>query len=291
MPAFPIVDAHLHLWDPKYFRMSWLDGNAVLDQPYGLAKYHEHTRGVDIAAMVYLQVEVEPAYALLEAQWVVDRAAEDPRILGMVPWAPLEYGEQSRAFLDALVAIDRQRIKGVRRLIQSEPDLEFSSRPRFVRGVQLLAEYGLSFDICLYHPQLPSAINLVAQSPSVSFILDHIGKPNIKEHVLDPWRGQIRELASFPNVFCKVSGMVTEADHQRWTPDDLAPYVSHVLEQFGEDRVVFGGDWPVAFQASTYPRWVETLDRLTSSLDDAAKHKLWADNARKFYRLPLLGRE
>jgi L-fuconolactonase len=266
--------------------MSWLDGNAVLDRPYGLAEYREHTRGVDVAAMVYLQVEVEPAYALLEAKWVVDRAAEDPRIQGMVPWAPLEYGEQSRAFLDALVAIDRQRIKGVRRLIQSEPDLEFSSRPTFVRGVQLLAEYGLSFDICLYHPQLPSAIKLVAQCPSVSFILDHIGKPTIKERVLDPWRGQIRELASFPNVFCKVSGMVTEADHQRWTPDDLAPYVDHVLAQFGEDRVAFGGDWPVAFQASTYPRWVETLDRLTSGLSDGAKHKLWADNARKFYRLP-----
>jgi L-fuconolactonase len=286
MPNFPIVDAHLHLWDPAHFRMSWLDGNPVLDQRYGLPEYRDHTKGIAVGAMVYLQVEVEPAYALLEAKWVVERAGEDPRIQAMVPWAPLEYGEQSRAFLDALVAIDRERIKGVRRLIQSEADPEFPIKPRFVRGVQSLAEYGLSFDLCIYHPQLANSIKLVSQCPGVSFILDHIGKPNIRDHVLDPWRSQIRELASFPNVYCKVSGMVTEADHQRWTSDDLAPYVAHVLESFGEDRVVFGGDWPVAYQASTYPRWVETLDRLTDNLSETARRKLWADNARKFYRLP-----
>jgi L-fuconolactonase len=286
MPAFPIVDSHLHLWDPSRFRMSWLDGNAVLDRPYGLKEYREHTNGVDIGAMVYLQVEVEPAYALLEAQWVVERAAADPRIQGMVCWAPVEYGEQCRAFLDALVAIDRVRIKGIRRLIQGEADPEFCVRPRFVRGVQILAEYGVSFDICLVHHQLPGAIELVAQCPGVSFILDHIGKPNIKDHVLDPWRSQIRELASYPNVYCKLSGMVTEADHQRWTVDDLAPYAEHVLAQFGEDRVVFGGDWPVAFQAARYPRWVETVDRLTAGLSDSARRKLWAENARTFYRLP-----
>ncbi len=284
MPEFPIVDSHLHLWDPTRFRMSWLDGNEVLNKPYGLAEYREHTAGLPIEAMVYLQVEVEPPYALLEAQWVVERAREDPRIQGMVPWAPLEYGEQARAFLEALVAIS-PLVKGVRRLIQSE-SLDFCVQPGFVRGVQLLPEYGLSFDICIYHPQLANTIRMVEQCPDVSFILDHIGKPNIKEHVLDPWREEITRLAAFPNVMCKVSGMVTEADHQRWTPDDLKPYLDHVLAAFGEDRVVFGGDWPVAYQASPYRRWVETLDDLTAALSPAAKRKLWADNARRFYRLP-----
>ena len=223
MPDFPIVDSHLHLWDPSHFRMSWLDGNAVLDQTYGLAEYRQHTAGVDIAAMVYLQVEVEPAYGLLEAQWVADRAREDDRIQAIVAWAPLEYGEQSRAYLDALVKIS-PRIKGVRRLIQSEPDDDFCVQPRFIRGVQILAEYGLSFDLCIVHRQLPNASRLVSQCPNVSFILDHIAKPEIGKHLLDPWRANLRELASFPNVICKISGMVTEADFKSWIPADLAPY-------------------------------------------------------------------
>ncbi len=118
------------------------------------------------------------------------------------------------------------------------------------------------------------------------FILDHIGKPSIGGRVLDPWREQIWELASLPNVYCKVSGLVTEAEHHRWTPGDLEPYVSHVLESFGEDRVVFGGDWPVLLHSSSYCHWVETLDSLTAHLSPGARRKLWADNARRFYRLP-----
>jgi L-fuconolactonase len=284
MPDFPIVDAHLHLWQPEHFRMPWLDGNDLLNRPYGLDDYRQHTAGIDIAAMIYLEVNVEPAYALLEAQWVAERAQEDPRLQGIVAHAPMEYGDQVRAFLDALVAIDR-RVKGVRRLLQSEPDPAFCLRPRFVRAVQILPEYGLSFDICIYHHQLAGVIELVRRCPDTSFVLDHIGKPGIKEHLLDPWRAQITELAALPNVLCKISGMVTEADHERWEAEDLRPYVEHVLAAFGEDRVMFGGDWPVALLATEYRRWVETLDTLTAHLSPEAKRKLWADNARRFYRL------
>ncbi len=284
MPNSPIVDAHVHLWDPRRFRMSWLDGNPILDKRYDLVEYNAHTEGVTVASMVYLQVEVEPPYALLEARWAAERARLDPRLAGIVPWAPLEYGERARVFITALVDIGPV-IKGVRRLIQSEADPLFCLRPDFVRGVQLLPDYGLSFDLCINHRQLDSTIALVRQCPDTDFILDHCGKPNIREHMLDPWREQLRELAAFPNVMCKVSGLVTEADHQRWTPDDLAPYLMHVLEVFGEDRVVFGGDWPVVLQAATYRRWVETLDTLTADLSEQARRKLWALNARRFYRL------
>jgi L-fuconolactonase len=283
VPDFPIVDAHLHLWDPTHFRMPWLDGNAVLDKRYGLAEYRQHTAGVEIEAMVYLQVEVHPAYGLLEAEWVVERAREDPRIKAIVAWAPCEFGEQSRAYLDRLVKVS-PLVRGVRRLIQGE-ELGFARDPRFIRGVQILPDYGLSFDICIKHPQLPETIDLIRQCPNVSFILDHIGKPDIAAHLMDPWRAQIAELASFPNVICKVSGMVTEADMERWTPEDLRPYVDHVIASFGEERVAFGGDWPVAFQASAYPRWIETLDQLTSGLSSAGKRKLWHDNATRFYRI------
>jgi L-fuconolactonase len=284
MPDFPIIDAHLHLWDPKRFRMRWLDGNDTLDRPIGLEQYREQTQGIAVEAMVYLEVDVEPHYTLLEAQWVEAFTRDEPRLRGIVAAAPLEYGERARTYLEALVAIG-PHIKGVRRLLQGESDPAYCLRPDFVRGVRMLPEFGLSFDICIYHHQLAAVVELVRQCPETSFILDHIAKPDIKNGLLEPWRDQMRALAALPNVVCKVSGLVTEADHQRWTADDLAPYIGHVLAVFGEDRVVFGGDWPVVLLASSYARWVETLDTLTAHLSASARHKLWAENARRFYRL------
>jgi L-fuconolactonase len=284
MPDFPIVDSHVHLWDPTNIRMPWLDGNATLNRPFGPSDYRQHTAGIDVEATVYLEVDVPPHYPLLEARWAIERAAEERRIRGIVAHAPVEYGEHVRIYLDELEEMG-PLIKGARRLIQAEPDLQFATRPDFVRGVQVLAEYGFSFDICVYHPQLPAAVELVRQCPDTAFVLDHVGKPNIREHVLDPWRRHIAELASVPNVSCKISGLVTEADWESWTTEDLRPYVHHVIESFGEDRVMFGGDWPVVLNASGYPRWVATLDELTKDLSPEAKRKLWAENARRFYRL------
>ena len=283
-PDLAIVDAHVHLWDPTHFAMPWLADDPTIGVPFGPVEFREHTLGVPVEAYVYLEVDVAPHYALLEVEWAVARAAEDPRLSAIVAHAPVEYGARCRAYLDALTAIS-PLVKGVRRLIQGEPDPGFCLRPEFIHGVKLLPDYGLSFDLCITHTQLPSVIGLVRQCPEVDFVLDHIGKPDIAAHLLDPWREGIRDLAQFPNVSCKISGMVTEADHAHWTPDDLAPYVAHVLASFGEDRVLFGGDWPVALRASTYPRWVETLAALTADLPDTAKHKLWADNTRRFYRL------
>jgi len=264
--------------------MSWLDGNATLDKPYGLADYRAHSQGVEVEAIVYLQVEVNPPYALLEARWVADLPPEGPKIGAIVPWAPLEDGERARSFLEAIVPID-PRIKGIRRLYQDEPDVDFCVQPDFIRGVRLLPEFGLSFDLCLRHLHLRNTIELVRSCPGVSFVLDHIAKPDIKAGLLDPWRADIRELASFPDVMCKISGMATEADAAAWTIDDLRPYYEAVYDAFGEDRVMFGGDWPVVLMASPWRRWVDTLDELTAGLSDTAKRKLWHDNARRFYRI------
>jgi L-fuconolactonase len=284
MPTGPIIDSHVHLWDPTRFRMPWLDGNDKIGKPFGLPEFREHSAGIEVEGIVYLQVEVTPPYSLLEAQWVADQPNDGPPILGIVPWAPMEDGDRARSFLDAMVAID-PRIKGIRRLYQSEPDIDFCIRPDFIRGVQILPEYGLSFDLGVFHQHLKNTITLVRACPEVSFILDHMAKPNIKDGLRDPWFDEIRQLAALPNVVSKISGIVNEADWDHWTPDDLKRYVEHVLEQFGDDRVMFGGDWPVVLMASPYRRWAETVDALTAGLSDTARRKLWNENARRVYRL------
>jgi L-fuconolactonase len=264
--------------------MPWLDGSPLLNRPYGPAEFGAHSAGLDVEAIVFVETGVAPHFAAIEPYWVLERAREDPRIQALVCAAPLEHGECVRSYLQALVKID-PRIQGVRRLTQHEPDADFCLRPDFVRGAQIVTEFGLTCDLCIRHWQLESATELVRRCPQTQFILDHLGKPDIKEHLLDPWREQILRLAELPNVMCKISGMATEADHANWKTEDLAPYVAHVLEAFGEDRVAFGGDWPVALLAAPYRRWVETLDTLTAHLSAAAKRKLWADNARRFYKL------
>ncbi|MCL4858747.1 MAG: amidohydrolase family protein [Caldilineaceae bacterium] len=283
MLPFPIVDTHLHLWDPGHLRYPWLDAIPLLNKPYLLEDYNRHCGPVQVEQMVFLQCEADFAQFREEAAWVTGLAQIDPRITGIVPWAPLEQGDAARAELEQLAA--NPLIKGVRRIIQFEPDIEFCLRPNFVRGVQSLPDYGFSFDICISHIQLANTIKLVAQCPNVQFILDHIGKPGIKNHLLDPWRDEMRALAAHPNVWCKVSGLVTEADHQQWTRDDLKPYIDHVIDCFGFERVMYGGDWPVAYQATDYPRWVETLQWAVSGCSDAELRKLFRDNAIAFYRL------
>lgn len=283
MPAFPIVDSHVHLWDPHHFRMRWLDGNELLDRAYLPDAFRAHTTGVDVEAIVYVETAVEPAYAWLEARWVDELSRTQPLIAGIVAHAPLEDGEAVRSYLDALGALG-PRIKGVRRLLQDEADERFALRPDFERAVRLLPEYGLSFDLCIRHHQLPAAIELVRRVPQTSFVLDHLGKPAIAEGRLEPWRAQLAELAALPNVVCKISGAVTEAS-QSWTPDDLRPFVTHALDVFGSERVLFGGDWPVCLLASSYRRWVETLDQITAGLAPAEQRALWRDNARRVYRL------
>lgn len=276
-----MVDSHVHLWDPRRFRMPWLDDIDALRRPFGMETFVQHTRGLPLEQLVYVQVDTTPAYGWLEARWAVQ---QDPPLAGVVAWAPIDDGPIVASYLTALKELG-PRIKGVRRLLQSEPDPDVLVAPDLLRGLRLLTEYDLSFDICIRHQQLARAIDMVRACPETQFILDHLGKPDVRAGLLDPWRDQLAELAQLSNVVCKVSGVVTEADHERWTVADLEPYVAHTLQVFGEDRVLFGGDWPVVTLAAEYSRWVATLQQLTSALSPAAKRKLWADNARRVYRL------
>ena len=282
MPNFPIVDSHVHLWDPVKYRIPWLDKIPPINTLADLALYDDATTGLKIEAMVYLQVEVAEVYSLLEARDIA--ALPDPRIKGIVPWAPLEYGEQARYYLEELVKIS-PKIKGVRRIGQDDPDPMYFARPKMIEGHRVLAEFGLSSDLTGKAAQIPGMIELARQVPECNFILDHHGNPNVKDHVWQPWADNIRELASLPNVVSKISGIVSNADPDNWTLDDIKPYVRHCLECFGEDRVIFGSDWPVVNLPASYSRWVDALDAITVDFSDAAKCKLWNENAKRFYRL------
>jgi predicted TIM-barrel fold metal-dependent hydrolase len=289
MPSVPIVDSHVLIWDPVRFKLPWLDTDywadpeAVLGRPYGPAEFDQDTSGIAVEALVCLEVGTAPAYGLLEAQWLDSLARQDSRIRAVVAWAPMEYGEQARAYLEAVRSIG-PRIKGVRRVLELEPD-DFSLQPGFVRATQMLPAYGLSFDLAIKRLQLRNGIELVRRCPETSFVLNHLGKPGIKSRLRDPWWGEIAELASMQNVVCKVSGVITEGDVKHWGYDDVAPYLERVLEVFGEDRILFGGDWPVVLLAASYRRWLETAERVVSGLSSQGQAKFWADNARRFYRL------
>jgi len=283
MPDFAIVDTHLHLWDPTHLRYPWLDGNALLNQPYLLADYNAATAAQPIEKMVFVQCEADFAQFMEEADWVSRIAEQDQRIAGIVPWAPLENGDAARPALERLAA--NPRIKGIRRIIQFEADPDFCLRPGFIEGVRGLADYGLHFEICINHTQMENAITLVKACPNVRFMLDHIAKPDIKHHVMEPWRTHLKTFADMDNVTCKMSGLVVEADWDRWTKADLKPYIDTVIECFGFERLVFGGDWPVVLQAARWQTWLDTLTEILAGVSQAELKQLFHDNAVAFYRL------
>ena len=284
MTRLPMIDTHVHLWNSNSFHLPWLTEIPFLNHPYELQLYQEQTQQYPIEGIVCVEAGVLPDEALREARWLVEQASYDARIQGIVAAASIEESSHIHSYLRELIAIDA-RIKGVRRNIQGETMPNFCLQPAFVEGVQCLPEYGLSFDLCLTHAQLPEVIALVRQCPETYFILDHLGKPDIRHQTFDPWRQHIQELAAFPNVACKISGLVTEAHHQQWTVEDIAPAITHVVSTFGEDRVMFGSDWPVLLLAASYQRWLLTLDEVITNLTLLAKQKLWSGNARRIYRL------
>lgn len=283
MIDFPIVDSHVHLCDPDHLQYSWTKDAPALNRrvmPDDLAR---DAAPVEVDRFVFVEVDVDRPLHVAEAAWVADLAANDPRIAGMVASLPLETGVAVQEDLERLR--EHSLLRGIRRLIQGESDPEFCTKPDFIAGLKLLAKHDLSFDICILHHQMPAVLDMVRQCPEVRFVLDHIGKPGIKAGLMEPWRAQMTELAGFPNVECKISGVATEADHQTWTREQLKPYVAHAIDAFGIDRCMFGGDWHVATLAVRYPEWVEIVDEVLDGASSDDKRKLFRDNAARFYRL------
>jgi L-fuconolactonase len=188
-----------------------------------------------------------------------------------------------RPYLEQIASLNDGRIVGLRHSFEFDaPDLP--RQERIIASVKLAAEFGFSFDLVLFNRSLAATFDLVKACPEVQFILDHMGKPGIRERQLDPWRQQIADLAACPNIVCKISGATTEADYQHWTRVDLKPYIDHVIASFGWNRVLFGTDWPVCIQAGPLQRWLEVLRWCVQSASEAEQRQLFSETARRIYR-------
>ncbi len=276
-----IVDTHQHLWDLDLFQYSWLDSIPSLRRTFRMGDYLEATQDLHIVKSVHLECDVDEPFVLAETLHILSLAnQENPLAAVVAAGRPEKPG--FRAYLDQIAG--HRLLKGIRRVLHTQPD-ELSQTPLFAENLRLLPEYGLSYDLCVLARQMPLAIRLARECPRVSMILDHCGVPAVKERALDPWRDHIREIAGYENVVCKISGLVAYADPQRWTPRDLAPYVEHVIECFGWDRVMFGSDWPVCTVSASLAQWVKTLSELTCHAGEAERQKLFHDNAVRVYRL------
>ncbi|MGH7161446.1 MAG: amidohydrolase family protein [Acetobacteraceae bacterium] len=283
MPDFPIVDSHVHLYDTSRFSYPWLTNVPAIARSHLPADFDRARGAVAVERIVFVEVDVTEGESVAEARFIAELAAMDPRIQGIIAAARLERGEAVLEELEALAKIGP--VCAIRRLIQTRKDPEFCLRPDFIDGVRLLAHHGWPFDICVLHHQLPQVIALVRRCPEASFVLDHIGKPGIKAGLIEPWRSQITELAGFPNVVCKISGVATEADRAHWTREQLRPYIEHCIRAFGFGRVLFGSDWPVLELAGTYEDWVGIVDEIVAGAPVVDRRKLFRDTAIRVYRL------
>jgi L-fuconolactonase len=284
MVDFPLFDPHVHLWDRSRFSYPWLAEVPPLDRDCLLPDYWAACGSVEVGELLFMQCDCVPEQGLAEAVWAASLAADDPRLVGVVAFAPIEQGDRVAGYLDRLQA-DCGLLRGVRRLIQGEPDPDFCLQPAFVAGVKRLAGYDLPFDLCATAAQLPAVIELARQVPEVQLVVDHIGKPDIAGGGFAPWAQGMAELASMDHVVCKLSSLATEADHQHWTRDALQPYVSHVVEHFGVNRCLFASDWPVCTLAADLPTCVETLDVLLAGASQAERRAIFRENGLRVYGL------
>ena len=278
-----IIDAHHHLWDTHHLHYPLFDQVPALNRPFTLADFSVVAAANGVCQSICIEAASAGADGLAETQWLLEQAPRNDLIAGLVVWAPLEQ-PNLRAYLDQVTALGQGRIVGVRRSFEFEsPD--FAQRAEVIAGAQVIGEYGYPVDLVLFHHSLPAVIALVRACPEVQFVLDHLGKPGVRQGLHHPWEEQIAELATLDNVACKISGLTTEAEHNYWTPEALRPYTDHVIDSFGWERVLFGSDWPVCELAGGYTRWLAALTWVVADADEVNQRKLFSENARRIYRL------
>jgi predicted TIM-barrel fold metal-dependent hydrolase len=272
-----IIDTHLHLVYLDRLSYPWLDGAPALNRDFTLDTYLPQAEAAGIAQAIHMEVDVAEPDQMRETDFVTSLG-------GKVVAAIASCRPESQDFpaqLDRLAA--NSKVRGLRRILHTSPD-ELSQTPLFGDNLKRLAAHRLSFDLCVLARQLPLALRIARACPDVQFILDHCGVPPVKDRGLDPWRAEIKALATEPNVACKVSGVVAYAD-ANWIVADLHPFVEHVVESFGWDRVVWGSDWPVCTLTADLGRWVAATREIIAGESTENQAKLLNGNARRIYRL------
>lgn len=273
------IDAHHHFWryDPAGY--GWIgEDMSAIRRDFLPADLLAEIRAAGIGGVVSVQARQTRE----ETAWLLELAAEHDFIRGVVGWVPLVAREVAGE-LERFAAAPK--LKGVRHVLHDEADDEYMLRADFNAGIRALRPFDLAYDLLIFERHLPQTIAFVDRHPGQVFVLDHLGKPRIEEGALEPWRTDLRALARRENVYCKLSGAVTETDWVGWNEADLLPYLETALEAFGADRVMFGSDWPVCLVASGYSRWVQTVERFASHLSLAEQGRLFGETAARAYKL------
>lgn len=292
MPAFPIIDTHLHVWDQTRLRYSAFEGHPLFGHPYHVEDYRRDCGNVEVEAMVFLECyadfQEDGGQYIEEIEFVEDEQRRDPRIKAIIPMAPLEWGRKVRPMLEKM-RDEHPSVRGVRRI------MEFDANPRaltmsegFIEGTNLLAEFGWSFDINPNYTQMDFIREWVKLIRGVPMILDHCGKPGIKQGRIEQFREDMQDLARHPDMWVKLSDLPPYAG-ENWSEEQLRPYIEATLDAFGPDRTIYAGDYPILLQSTSIPQWVQVLDNAFADLglSEAETRKIYRGNAIEFYRLDI----
>ena len=273
------VDAHQHFWKYNPAEYEWIDDSMVAIRrdflPEDLELELERNK-------FHGSVAVQARQTLEETRWLLELAERSSKIFGVVGWVDL-CSADVRAQVSVLAR--NRKLVGIRHIVQSEPDDRFLLRQDFARGITTLEEFDLAYDILIYTKHLPVAAEFVERFPKQRFVLDHLAKPAIKLQEIESWAAGVRRLAAFPNVFCKLSGLVTEADWQRWKPEDITPYLDIAFATFGASRLMIGSDWPVCLVAGSYSRALDVVKNYLQFYPAETRDAVLGENARRFWRL------
>lgn len=274
------IDAHQHFWIYKAEEYDWIDDSmARLQQDFLPGDLGPERQKAGFQGSIAVQAR----QSLEETRWLLELADGDPSIMGVVGWVDLRSSEV-RSQLAAFAR--NSKLVGVRHIVQSEPDDHFLLRDDLLRGIALLEEFDLTYDILIYPKHLPVAAEFVERFPKLRFVLDHLAKPHLKTGEIEPWAAGIRSLARFANVSCKLSGLVTEADWQSWQPEQITPYLDVAFDAFGPERLMIGSDWPVCLVAGPYATVVGVVKTYLEQFSSETRENVLGGNARRFWKLP-----
>ena len=290
-----VIDTHVHFWNPDTLQYPWIERGSLFDRRFSMEDYvrssEDHLRSaiagsstearIAASGLIFVEADADASCTLQEARWVQEQATAEPRIRGIVARLALSEQRSVAAELDVLATMPL--VKGIRDNIQGHAP-GFAVQHSFVEGVRQIGARGLHFELCLKHHQLGEVLELARRCAQVPLVLDHCAKPDIRKGEREPWLTQIRELASLPNVVCKISGLLTEADWGR-RPEEVLWYAQQAADAFGPGRVLFGSDWPVCEAAGGFEKWFQVAQALAASWSATDRESFFCRNAERVYRL------